>query len=182
MTHHTGILPEWLRVAWIVALCVVALLHTGHMWAMNGRRRYWHAGHVLMALGMVYMYLPHRVQPVPAALAMALFGTATVLAVVVALVLWSRDRTVDLLWLLIAVEMSVMAYMFVPAAAQVVAIRYGLAAYLAGVGALWVLGRWDRHYLAGPGAALESTRRASPALRLSLATMAAGMSYMLVFA
>lgn len=81
MTHmehaeHAGLLPTWVRIAWIIAFCTIAVVHLRHVWVMTGQRRYWHVGHVVMAAGMAHMYLPHPAQLVPAAAGMAVFAIA----------------------------------------------------------------------------------------------------------
>ncbi|OZM76553.1 hypothetical protein [Pseudonocardia sp. MH-G8] len=78
--------------------------------------------------------------------------------------------------------MAVMAYMFLPMQARSPLLSYLLAVYLAGIGAAWALGRWDHHYLSDHRpvhATSPSVQRTPPALRVSLATMAGAMAYML---
>lgn len=179
---HTALLPGWLRGVWIVAASAVAVVHLRHVWVMSGQRRYWHVGHVLMAAGMAYMYLPHPSHPIPDGSGTAAFAAAAAASIVAAAVFRIRDGVLNPLWILITAEVAVMAYMFLPTQARSPLLSYTLAVYLAGIGAAWALGRWDRHYLSDHRpvhATSPSVQRTPPALRVSLATMAGAMAYML---
>ena len=95
------------------------------------------------------------------------------------------DGAASLLWLMSAAEMAVMAYMFMPMNAHFALLSYGLAAYLVVIGLSWVLGTWDPHYLRQRNDTVVHTmsgsiRPTAVALRLSLATMAVSMAFMLV--
>lgn len=182
---HAAMLPAWLRIVWIVASCVVAAVHLPHLLVMRGQHRYWHVGHVLMAAGMAYMYLPHSAQLIPNQGGMALFATAAAGAIVAAVVFRIRDGFLNPLWILITAEMAVMVYMFLPMNAHSPLLSSLLAVYLAGIGIAWALGWWDRHYLSERRPAAVQTmsvsaRPTAPALRGSLVTMAGAMAYMLV--
>ena len=96
-----------------------------------------------------------------------------------------RDGVLNPLWILITAEMAVMAYMFLPMHVRSPLLSYLLAVYLAGIGTTWALGTWDRHDLSDHRPILvhatpPSVRRTAPALRVSLATMAGAMAYMLL--
>lgn len=152
---------------------------------MNGQRRYWHVGHVLMATGMAYMYLPHSTHVIPSVAGASVFAGAAAASIGAAASLRLRDGALNPLWILIIIETAVMVYMFLPMNARSVLVSSVMAVYLAGVGTLWALGRWDRHYVSAqrrPSVVHASTPGGptAPALRLSLATMAAAMAYMLV--
>jgi hypothetical protein len=55
---HAGanILPSWLAVIWTVVFIAIFVIHARHALDSDGQRRLWHSGHVLMALGMVFMF------------------------------------------------------------------------------------------------------------------------------
>lgn len=167
---HTALLPGWLRVMWIVASCAVAAVHLHHVRVMRAQHRFWHVGHVLMATGMAYMYLPHAAHVLPSAAGTAVFAVAAMASIGVAVVLWLRDGVLNPLWILITVETGVMAYMFLPMNTRSALLSTVLAVYLAGIGLLWAVGRWDRHYRSD----------GVLALRVSLVTMAGAMAYMLM--
>ncbi len=178
---ETGLLPDWVRLLWVGVLCVVGLLHTQHLVTMRGRVRYWHAGHVLMAVGMASMYLPPPARFVPPAVAVAVFGAACAVSVAAVVLVRLRTGTTELLWLLSGVEMAAMVYMLPPLSARSVPLSVAIAAYLVVVGALWAAGRLDRHY--PPRSAIRPRpehHRTTTALRFSLCAMALGMAHMLV--
>lgn len=194
MTHTAPLLPGWLRAAWIVALCAVAIVHLRHIWVMRGQRRYWHVGHALMATGMAYMYLHHSAHSLPNPGGAAVFVVAATASIAAAMAFRLRDGIFNPLWIFAAVEMAAMVYMFLPANTRSTLLSVVLAAYLAAIGLLWALGKWDGHYhatqphasdehSASPvrlAAAADPPRQANMWLRASLATMTAGMAYMLL--
>jgi hypothetical protein len=209
------LLPQWLRVVWVVALCVVGVVHVGHAWARPGQRRWWHTGHIVMAGGMGLMYaLPLMSHLVWRGAGLALFCLAAVTLVVVAVVLWRREGVVNPLWLFAGVDMLAMSYMLAPSWARSAWLTVVIVVYLVGQVAAWGLGLWDRlpvfrAGLAGapsvgavasssrgggrgpallsadpdvetrPGPVLGLTGHSTPAVRLTLAVMAASMAYML---
>lgn len=197
MMTQMWLLPDWLRAVWIVALCGVAVLHLRHAWVMTGQRRYWHIGHILMGVGMAYMYLPHSAHLIPSVAGTAVFATAAIASTIAAVWFRLRYGALQPLWILSVVEMAVMIYMFLPMSTRSALLSYALAAYLFGQGVLWALGVWDRYLvdrrLAGAFAdkpriqslnvsnvAPSLAGQSSPALRVSLVTMTAGMAYMLL--
>ena len=62
-THMLNLLPLWMGVAWTAAFLAVAASHLRHMAATTGQRRPWHSCHVLMAVGMAFMYAPAQIDP-----------------------------------------------------------------------------------------------------------------------
>ncbi len=192
---HTVLLPDWLRAAWITALCAVAVIHLRHVWVMRGQRRYWHVGHVLMATGMAYMYLPHSVHWLPNSAGAAVFLVAATASITAAVAFRLRHGLFNPLWILATMEMAAMAYMFLPVSSRSMLLSVVLAVYLAAIGLLWALGKWDGHYHAAQPtvapcgdsesrmrftASADPPRQAILWLRASLTTMTAGMAYMLV--
>lgn len=179
---HTALLPGWLRAVWIVASCAVAAVHLHHVRMMRGQHRYWHVGHVLMAGGMAYMYLPHSAHLISSGSGTAVFATAMAGSTIAAVLFWLRDGILNPLWILVTVEMAVMAYMFLPMQARSPLLDYLLAVYLAGIGMAWALGKWDRHYVPDrrPVTVRTTVHTTAPALRVSLVTMAGAMAYMLL--
>lgn len=209
------LLPQWLRVVWVVALCVVVVVHVGHAWARPGQRRWWHTGHIVMAGGMALMYaLPVMSELVWRRMGLALFCLATVTLAVVTVVLWRREGAVNPLWLFAGVDMFAMSYMLAPSWARSAWLTVMIVVYLVGQVAAWGFGLWDRLAVfrvgragapsvgavasssggggcgpallsadpdvgAGSGPALGLTGHSTPAVRLTLAVMAAGMAYML---
>ena len=56
MSPDAGLLSARASAVWIAALCVVLVFHCGHLIRMHGERRWYHCAHVVMLLGMLYMY------------------------------------------------------------------------------------------------------------------------------
>lgn len=148
------LLPQWLRVVWVVALCVVVVVHVGHAWARPGQRRWWHTGHIVMAGGMALMYaLPVMSQLVWRLVGLALFCLATVTLAVVTVVLWRREGAVNPLWLFAGVDMLTMSYMLAPWWARSAWLTVMIVVYLVGQVVAWGFGLWDRLPVFCPGRA-----------------------------
>src|SRR6476661_1929603 len=204
------LLPDWLRVVWVVALGVVIVTHVWHAYCRPGQHRWWHAGHILMAAGMAVMYVPGSMtEPGLSRVGVVLFGGVALATAAVTVVLRRRESALNPLWVVAAVDMLVMAYMWLPAAIRPSLLDYALAAYLGCQLLAWAL--WGRDHViarppvpaatapmmagAGPGrpaaarpsapltypsAAVGLIAERAPVVRASLAVMAASMSYMLI--
>ena len=57
MSLGQGMFSERASIIWIVALCAVLAFHCSHLIHMRGERRRYHCAHVVMLLGMLYMYM-----------------------------------------------------------------------------------------------------------------------------
>lgn len=205
------LLPDWLRLVWVVTLGVVIVTHVWHAYCRPGQHRGWHAGHILMAAGMVVMYIPGAMaEPGLFRVGVVLFGGVAVAIAAATVVLRRREGALNPLWVVAAVDMLIMAYMWLPAAIRPAPLDYALAAYLGCQMLAWALGRWERDPVAarppvpaateptmvraGPGrlagrpaaplasppAAVGLIAERAPVIRASLAVMAASMSYMLI--
>jgi hypothetical protein len=53
-----NLLPEWARWVWFGAFSVIVVVHATHPFRTHGVPRVWHWGHLLMAIGMAWMFLP----------------------------------------------------------------------------------------------------------------------------
>jgi hypothetical protein len=196
------LLPVWLRAGWAIVLAAVAVLHLAHVVTMRGQRRWWHAGHTVMAVGMAGMYLVPRMSP--AVLHNAGLGVFAVLALLVAVMtarIASREGVLNPLWATTVLDMLAMTYMLAPLSAWVPLVTHVLAGYLGCQVVAWATGLWtrvpvlsrSRLALAEEGGRTrivatsdESTRtvaltgQSSPMVLTSLSIMAAGMAYMLI--
>lgn len=105
-------LPAWLGVATVVALVLVLLSHARQFRATTPRRRAWHAAHVLIALGMIDMFLPTRTMPVGPGVAEAVFALAALVVAWLALAEWTRGRGIGPLWVITVVDLALMVYVF----------------------------------------------------------------------
>jgi len=110
---HLNILPLWLQVVWVLVLAGVtanSLLVVGFA---RGEARLWSGAHALMGLGMIYMFLPWAATPpVPARALVGVFAAAAALALVAVAGAGNAARPVRLMWMLVALDMAAMAYMF----------------------------------------------------------------------
>jgi multidrug transporter EmrE-like cation transporter len=179
------------------------VVHSLHLRDSHGQRRLWHSGHVLMALGMAFMFAPPSLDQfeIPAAVWQLLFANAALAIVVWLLVQGLEGRAVNVLWLAIAVDLGAMAYMFSPSG-FVAPLTWVLVAYFVLQALLWAsdrmrevdhlalfggrlsLGSATPAVVLSPGSAPVALSAAEPLvcfrdLRLSMATMTLGMAYML---
>jgi Domain of unknown function (DUF5134) len=190
--HGTNIVPEWLAVLWTLAFIAIVVIHALHLRDSQGQRRVWHSGHVLMALGMAFMFAPSSIDHfnVPSGFWQLAFANAAI-----AIVLWMlaqalSGRAINVLWLVMAVDLGAMAYMWSPSGLQA-PITWILVAYFAVQSLLWVTNRMrevDHKTLLGgeisvtPGGAVAMAA-AEPLvcfrdLRASMFVMTLGMAYM----
>lgn len=187
------LLPDWARIVWAAAMVWVVVMHLRHAAGVAGRRRYWHAGHIAMSAGMAAMYLLPRMThgelyrgglALYAALAACVIGAAVGLGI--------HDRAPDPLWVVSALDFTAMTYMLISPEARPAWLTYLAVAWLGAEALAWLARAFDRlpavrraaepgpGVVAGPGAAVDPREmRTSPAVAISLAVMAAGMSYML---
>ncbi len=191
-THTTNILPNWLAMIWMLVFFVIIAIHGRHVLESQGQRRFWHSGHVFMAVGMAVMFAPGSVNHfnIPTgfwSLAFANWALAIVLWVVVQAF---AGRGTNILWLTMAFDMAAMAYMWSPSGFQA-PITWLLVAYFLVQTVLWATNRMrkldERTIFGGavsvtPDGALAASV-AEPLicykdLRVSMAAMTLGMAYM----
>lgn len=197
-TGMDGLLPVWLALLGAVVFAVIALSHLRHMIQTDGQRRPWHASHVLMAVSMACMYAPGSAGHSSGLVAFwrVALAAAGVLAALWAV--WGASGAVNPLWLLTALDLGAMLYMWSPepsgpAAAVLVTL------YLLGDAAMWTfdahrsfareptLLRWLPVGDAGGGrlalpavAARANTLLGDLDISPSMVVMSLGMVYMLV--
>jgi hypothetical protein len=142
--HTTvNLLPEWLGIVGVVLFALIALSHLRHLAMTNGERAPWHACHVLMAIGMGFMYAPAALHlpAVPTAFWQTAFALTGTLAAIWAL--GGTGRAPHLIWLLTAIDLGAMVYMWSPGA-PVAPLTWVLVAYLAGEATLWAVDAYRR--------------------------------------
>jgi len=182
---HVLLLPEWLRLTGVFAFAGVTAVHLQHAVMASGTRRFWHAGHTLMAAGMISMFLPAQFRfppPLVWTVIYALAGSALVLWMVLMLL---RRQAVGLFWPDLLIGILTMFYMFALRPATIIPLTVVLATYFVADAVGWATG-WLYNTQEVSMSGLQFGRRASPStqrailVRITLATMAAGMAYMLV--
>jgi hypothetical protein len=192
------LLPTWLGVLMTVVFLAIFLNHLRHALESSAQRRLWHAGHVAMALGMAFMFIPASLDPFAVT---PVFWQATFVGVLVLLAGWLArqallQRSASGLWVLLAIESWAMLYMWSPGAMQT-PLSWLLIAYLAAESGLWTTGRVlgvDRDFLPSGGydfaggrgegvlrVAATTTLACERDLRVTMTAMTLGMAYM-VFA
>jgi hypothetical protein len=190
-----GILPEWLALIWLFVFAAIAVSHCRHLFSSHGQRRIWHAGHVLMAIGMAAMYTTSVVDGVHADRAgeiVFVYAAAATLAWMLVQVLYRR--AVNVLWTMMVTDLGAMAYMWSPSG-LVAPITWLVVSYLLAQAALWTVsahrridGVWQlggspRISSPGTGPLVLSVARSEPLIcevriRASMIAMAVGMAYM----
>lgn len=191
-SHATNILPSWLAVLWMLAFFVIIATHARHVLESEGQRRFWHSGHVFMALGMAIMYAPASVDHfnIPPGFWSLAFANWSIAIVLWMIVQAFAGRGTNVLWLAIAFDMGAMAYMWSPSGFQA-PITWILVAYFALQAVLWAADRMrnlDGHTILGGGISVspDGAMAASVAeplicfkdLRVSMSVMSLGMAYM----
>jgi hypothetical protein len=193
------LLPAWLGAVWTAIFLLIAASHLRHTANNCGQRRAWHLCHVLMAIGMAFMYAPSAIDPlhVPAGFWGLVFAAAGLVAVVWAL--GGIAPVPTLIWLLTSIDLGVMIYMWSGSAQTTAApVTWFLVVYLVASAATWMLDLYRRldgaapifslQILAGqPNASIAITNSARESASLlgeldinaSMMAMALGMAYML---
>lgn len=201
-------LPRWLDVVCTVIFLVILVAHAVHALGVRGRSRPWHGVHVLMALGMLDMFWPADEMPVPATPGKVTFAVAAVGALGATAWFSRGERGMSWPWLIAAVDLGAMAYMFEMMESKNAVVTVLLAAWFLVEAAGWASGRLstvaEREALSlaaehdgvvsdagrGPDVAADrspvtvlAVRRHGTytrSVRLSLVVMALGMAYMLL--
>jgi Domain of unknown function (DUF5134) len=191
-SHATNLLPNWLAVLWTLVFFVIIATHARHVLQSEGQRRWWHSGHVAMAIGMAFMFAPASIDyfNVPTGFWSLAFANGAIAIVLWMLVQTFAGRGTNLLWLLIAFDLGAMAYMWSPTGFQA-PITWLLVAYFAVQAVLWGTNRMrdlDERTILGGAVSVtpEGALAASVAeplicfkdLRVSMAAMTLGMAYM----
>ena len=188
----TNILPSWLAVIWTLVFIAIIVIHARHLRDTRGQQRIWHSGHVLMAFGMAFMYAPGSIDhfSIPSGFWQLAFADAAI-----AILLWMlaqalSGRAINVLWLVMAIDLGAMAYMWSPSGFQA-PITWLLVAYFAAQSLLWLSDRmrdvdhrtlYGGSFSVGPDGAVAMAA-AEPLvcfrdLRVSMFAMTIGMAYM----
>jgi hypothetical protein len=190
--HSTNILPNWLAVLLTLAFLAILAIHAKHVMESHGQRRWWHSGHVCMALGMAFMYAPESLDHfnIPTGFWSLAFANCALAIVLWMIVQAFSGRGSNLLWVVMAFDLAAMAYMWSPTGFQA-PITWILVAYFALQALLWGSDRmrgFDEHTILGSAISVtpEGAITAGVAeplicykdLRVSMAAMTLGMAYM----
>ena len=124
-----NLLPDWVRALWITAYVVILIIHLYHAATMKGEHRAWHSIHILMALGMIWMFLPTPPAFIPALAWQIAFALAALLIVVWFIWSFSHRRAVNFLWVTSLIAVLAMIYMFAFPGAAIRILTYILVVY-----------------------------------------------------
>jgi hypothetical protein len=188
----TNILPDWLAVIWTLIFVAIVVIEVRQLLDSTGQRRLWHAGLLLMAVGMAFMFAPPSIDHfnVPSGFWQLAFANGA-LAILAWMLAQALDRrAINALWLILAIDLGALAYMWSPSGFQA-PITWLLVAYFAVQSLLWasnLMRTVDRETLLAdsvsgtPGGALALTA-ASPLIgfrdvRLAMSAMTLGIAYM----
>ena len=190
--HGTNILPSWLAVIWTLAFVAIVVIHARHVLDSGGQRRVWHSGHVAMALGMTFMFAPPSLDyfNIPSGFWQLAFANGALAIVAWMLAQAMAGRAINVLWLVMAVDLGAMAYMWSPSGFQA-PVTWLLVAYFVWQSAMWASDRMrsvDHRTIGGGGMSITpggavAISAAEPLvcfrdLRVSMMAMTLGMAYM----
>jgi len=180
-----GLLSQTPALLWITALLVVLLFHCSHLFRMRGEACWYHSAHVVMLLGMLYMFsapaiglhfLPPR--------AWIIVYVATSVAILGWMLLrLLRRRSLGKLWAVAFIQQVAMIYMWAPMRFWLPLLTYGFVFYFVGEIIAWLANAYSK--LEPLAVAQAHARHAGGSLEprsvfgdLCMTTMAASMAYM----
>jgi len=194
--HHTAgmnLMPLWVQVAGTLILSGITASHVVHLLTLPAGRnqiRGWHATHLAMNLGMVWMFAPWAEMPGEARAWQYVFGALTIGVAGWLLAQLQHGEAVNLLWIPALIGMAAMTYMWLQHRGHgVYAVTYILIAYYLLEAAAWAQ-RWLAEHGNKRASALPfaiGPRRSSPAalagacgpdVRITQAASALVMGYM----
>jgi len=208
MTHGSmpgvmvDLLPSSIRWIWVWVFLFVIAVHLLHPLRVYGVHRLWHSGHLLMAIGMIHMFLPEEFKGGSHWAWEFVFAAATVLAGGFAALKLRQGTVIDLPWVTLTVDLGIMVYMLAMMdGATWAPVTYGAAIWSAAEAVGWFVGglcgRRDDSWLpkaigprgggGEPAATVRYLAGATPIAydatqlsRTTLGLMALGMAYMLI--
>jgi hypothetical protein len=133
-----GLLPIWLELLGAVLFGAIALSHLRHMVQTAGQRRPWHACHVLMAVAMACMYAPGHGTHLPAVPGLWRVALAAAGLLAAAWAWWGAAESLNPVWLLTALDLGAMLYMWSPGPSSRAASALVML-YLLGDAVMWTL-------------------------------------------
>jgi hypothetical protein len=141
-----GLLPFWPALLTAVLFALVALSHLRHMAQADGQRRPWHACHVLLALSMICMEVPVSAARLPEVAVAWRVALAVAGLLAAAWSVWGASGSLNPVWLLTALDMGAMLYLWSPHPAGT-AVSATVALYLLVNAGVWTFDahrRWER--------------------------------------
>ncbi|MGY6275122.1 hypothetical protein [Methylomonas sp. MgM2] len=187
MTASLNLLTHRVTVIWIAMLASVLVFHCGHLIHRHGQHRWFHGAHIVMLLGMLYMYasMAFAWKWIPARAWMSLFAFTTA-----AIFLWMIARCIQrrkfsYLWILALIQQAAMVYMWMPVGYWIPWLSYSAVGYFTLETIGWLIGlcndaRAGRSIEIGFGgkAWIGPLIPRTVTGNISMAVMAASMGYM----
>lgn len=179
-------LSQTAAAIWIAALCAVLAFHCSHVICMRGERRCYHFSHMIMLIGMIYMFgsAAFGFDWLPALPWIVIYAI-----IAAAIVLWMAQRFVTQgsfngIWALAFVQQGAMVYMWEPMQRWVPLLSYGLALYFVFEALGWLVSAARPTaaplFAGGSGSAKNPLEGKSAVGDVCLSVMAASMAYMFV--
>ena len=181
------LLSETPSLLWLTALAVVLLFHCSHLLRMRGEPRWYHCAHVVMLLGMLYMFAGVAFSlPLVPPRAWTLVFVATSAAIVSwILIKLVRGRPLKKLWAVALIQQVAMIYMWAPMQVWLPLLTYGFVLYFSVEIIAWLTNAYSK--LEPLAAAEAHIRHAGGSLEprsifgdVCMTIMAASMAYMFV--
>lgn len=134
-------LPNWVGVVWAMVFAVIVVAHVWHIIVTTGRHRLWHCAHVLMALGMIVMFIPTGHTVVSSEFGEVVFGVAATAVVGLLVADPLRGGTAGRLWMVTVVDLAAMVYMFAMMTTRLVWLTIPLVIWFVLQATGWATGR-----------------------------------------
>jgi hypothetical protein len=172
-------------VFWLAALFAVLVFHCSHLIAMRGQHRWYHASHVVMLVGMLYMYASVAFGwdwfPEPMWLFVYVATSAGIIGWM--MVRFEQRRSLSYLWILALAQQGAMIYMWMPMPDWIPWLSYTLAGYFTLETIAWLTRAWSKQayssVVAGGARSTVMTLQPRSAFgHICMSMMAASMAYM----
>ncbi len=181
------LLSETPSLVWIAALATVLLFHCSHLFHMRGEPRWYHSAHVVVLLGMLYMFAGaafglHLLPPSAWTLVYVATSTAILGWMLIRL---ARGRSFKKLWAVALVQQVAMIYMWAPMRVWLPLLTFGFVLYFIAEVVAWLANAYSK--LEPLATAEAPARHFGGSLEprsvfgdLCMTIMAASMAYMFV--
>jgi hypothetical protein len=187
MSLGPDLLSPKASVIWLAALFAVLVFHCGHLTHGRGQNRWYHCAHVVMLLGMLYMYafVAFGWHWFPADVWMLIYAVTSAAIIGWMLVRFVQRRSLSYLWVLALAQQGAMIYMWMPMADWMAWLSYALAGYFTLETIAWLARAWNKPVhssaVAGGGGSMAMTLQPRSAFgHICMSMMAASMAYMFV--
>lgn len=139
---HGGMnmVPQWLVLLWTCALLAVVGSHCRYLLESGGERRLWNARHMVLGVGMIFMFAPPSIDHlnIPAALWQLVLANAAAAVLAAILTRSLEGQSTNVLWLISALELGAMVYMWLGQTLGV--LSWTPVGYFLAVSIFWALG------------------------------------------